>query len=220
MPRKRVTPTSQESAPADKMLAGDTHCQSSDILRQSDALEKLPNSDALVALIPEHGVRAPSGPGRHQTLTRDVASRIVAAIRTGHYLRSAALMAGVLSETAHDWMRDGQAEDARPGDPRTLFALAVKAAESEAIDKAIRRVRAAGEKDWKAEMTWLGRRHREEWAEQRPEDNTGAKVQVLIGLALPGTQPAALALERSSPQVIEGQVVSVPRLPRVTESGG
>lgn len=63
------------------------------------------------------------------------------------------------------------------------FLDAVRLAGAESERRAVQKIRAAGDRDWKAESTWLRRRHRERWSEQTSNTPPTAVV-VIIGTAL------------------------------------
>jgi anti-sigma28 factor (negative regulator of flagellin synthesis) len=158
----------------------------------------------LAAQIPRK-LPSPKG-GRPTKLDATRVTRLVTAIREGNYAMTACKLAGVSYDAYNEWMRLG---DTQHSGQYFLFRQAIDAAEAEAEAEAVSRVLAAGEKDWKATSTWLGRRHRDRWAEQLSDSgNSGAKVVLNIGIALPGTGA-------QQPQLVEAQTLTV--IPRLGE---
>lgn len=159
--------------------------------------------DELLAQIDE---RPPNATGRPGLLTRAMATRVIDGIRHGHYYVTACQLAGVTYHTFQQWMTKGDAEDETP-ENRTyvIFRKCVHAAEAEWLDSAIRSVRAAGEKDWKATAALMGRRHRGLWSEQPAGGESGkSHVTINVGIALPGVT--------NTTQVLEAQIDRVPEL--------
>lgn len=132
------------------------------------------------------------------------AQRVIDAVRAGNYREVACKLAGISYDAVNDWLH--RAESDTPDGPFSTFRQSLDAAEAEAEDESIRGVRVAGEKDWKAHMAWLGRRHSGRWAERSREGESGRSgVVINVGIALsPGAE---------QPQAIETSWVSVPALP-------
>jgi len=167
-----------------------------------DALET-PLSVQMAQAIPAPLPRSQRGPGAPTLLSAHTATTIINAVRAGNYYDTAAALAGVSRYTMNIWRNKGETDDAPA--PYRQFVDALRQAEAEAEADAVRSVIVAGERDWKATASWLGRRHRERWSEQRFGGESGnAGVTINIGVALTSST--------SSPQVIEAQLLSVPRL--------
>ena len=132
------------------------------------------------------------------------AQRVIEALRAGNYFMTACKLAGLSYDAVNEWYHRGE-HDA-PDGPFAKFRQDIDAAEAAAEDESIRGVRVAGEKDWKAHMAWLGRRHSGRWAERSREGESGRSgVVINVGIALtPGAEQS---------QVIEASWVSVPALP-------
>lgn len=168
----------------------------------------IPLSQHLVEAIPPDvgSLGGLSLPGK---LNRPIATALVHAIANGHYHATAARLVGLHPQTLAGWLAKGEEDADEPTSIYRAFKAAVDAAEAEWEDRTIRRVDAAGDQDWKAGMTLLGRRHRDRWAEQLSDaGNAGAKVVLNVGIVLPGT-PA------NQPQLTEPQAVTV--IPKLIE---
>lgn len=146
------------------------------------------------------------GPGRPSTIEAypEKAEIIIAALGRGHYVTHAADLAGVTREAVERWLRLGQehAENHQESVYATFFHKA-SAATAQWLDGRLQAVQSAGEKDWKASASLMGRRFRGYWSEQTNQGESGPSgITINIGVALPGVS--------QSSQVIEGAVVSVP----------
>lgn len=132
------------------------------------------------------------------------AQTVIDAVRAGNYLMTACKLAGLSYDAVNEWYHRGEHDT--PNGPFAAFRHSLDAAEAEAEAESIRGVRVAGEKDWKAHMAWLGRRHSGRWAERSREGESGRSgVVINVGIALsPGAE---------QPQAIEASWVSVPALP-------
>lgn len=132
------------------------------------------------------------------------AQLVLEALGRGHYIIHAADLAGISHDTIERWMRLGQ-EHAENGQetPYAGFYVAAKAQTTRWLDGRLQAVQSAGEKDWKASASLMGRRFRGYWSEQPAQGESGPSgITINIGVALPGVS--------QSSQVIEGTVVSVP----------
>jgi len=146
--------------------------------------------------------------GRASILESDPARAqlVLDALGRGHYIQHAADLAGISRHTVHKWMDRGQADAESGTDSHyARFFTAAHAATAKWTDERVQAIQRAEEKDWKASAALLGRRHRGLWSEQNSQGESALPpMQINIGIALPGVA--------SSSQVIEAQVVSVPRL--------
>jgi hypothetical protein len=96
----------------------------------------------------------------------------------GNYRDTAAKIVGISSRAIRMWM-----EKADAGQERfEAVAQVIQIAEGLAEASAVRNVMAAGKHPqfWASSMTYLERKHPEKWG-RRQEDNSGPKVQVIIG---------------------------------------
>ncbi len=164
-----------------------------------------PETDASVPV-----VRLPhEGPGRPSNECRKAGATLFAALRDGNFIDTACHLAGLEIETVNAWCLRGLEEQS--GQYRR-FAEAVQKAQAAAEAKSVGRIREAGKKNWKADITWLGRRHRDRWAERLPGSDQDTTVRVQIGIALPGTPAHGPHLLAQEP------ITVVPRLPSAEES--
>ena len=100
--------------------------------------------------------------GRPSKLTPEVQRRIVRAIKLGATHAIAAARGGIDISTMMRWMAAGECDGARQ---YREFRAAVKAAEGEAAETALKRVNAAAAKGtWQAAAWLLERRYREGYA--------------------------------------------------------
>lgn len=140
------------------------------------------------------------GMGRPAKLveTPDIHRLIVAALSRGHYPTTAADLVGITRESLRNWL-DAGAIDAEHGKdtPYARLHRDCSAATAQWIDRQIGRVQDAGEKDWRASASILGRRHRE-WSEKPSESESGRNITIQIGIALPGTTSHSLPAPSSS----------------------
>jgi len=190
MPRKRITQAPVETP---------------DALTADDAPRTDPETiEGLIALLPL------TYPSRHWPttaghLTQRTATIAINAIREGNYQQTAAQLAGIAPITLLAWKRKGEEQADDPHSPYRIFLAALHHAEAEAEATLVRNVQRVGANDWKAHASVLGRRFRERWSEQRFGGESGAGgVTINVGIALTSST--------SSPQVIEAQLLSVPRL--------
>lgn len=103
--------------------------------------------------------------GRPTKLTEEVETKIVAAIRGGNYIETAAAFAGIDKVTFYDWMKQGAAGKS----PEMVkFSNSVKKALAESEVIPLSRISEAGKSSWQAEAWRLERRFPERWA-KKPE---------------------------------------------------
>ena len=161
-------------------------------------------ADALVA--PHHST--PTGRPCILIAEPHRAQTVIDALRAGNYLRTACRLAGVSHDAVSEWLL--RADTDTPDGPFTAFRDAIETAEAAAEDESIRGVRVAGEKDWKAHLAWLSRRHSARWAERSRETGLGASgVQIHVGIAISSAS--------ASQPVLEAQWTDVPTLPETPE---
>lgn len=99
-------------------------------------------------------------------LTQAAHDAIVSAVADGNTRIDAAGAAGISPRTLHAWLKKGR--DNKRNGYYALYA-AVKKAEAEAAAKAVKAIRAAGEKAWQAYAWWLERKYPEAWGDSRKE---------------------------------------------------
>lgn len=105
--------------------------------------------------------------GRPCLLTPSREAALLNAIEEGMPLKQAAMLAGISYDTLNRWRTRGNSEFAP--DEFRKFCKALERAEAVAMQVNLARVRAAGEKDWRAAAWILERRHPEEFGTQRDE---------------------------------------------------
>jgi len=98
-------------------------------------------------------------------LSPEVENKILEVLREGNFREVAARAAGITGRTLKRWMAAGKDE---PEGPFGAFHRAVLEAEKDAEEKAVRTIRAAGEKDWRALAFFLERRFPERWGRRDP----------------------------------------------------
>lgn len=106
---------------------------------------------------------------KSQTLTPEVHERLVAAMRAGNYVETAAAYAGVSKQSVYNWLRIGaRGEDEPHPDPRTAACVAFArearkaVAAAEIVDLA-RIDKAASKGAWQASAWRLERKFPEKW---------------------------------------------------------
>ena len=85
--------------------------------------------------------------GRPTALAPDLAAQIVAAVRDGNYLETAAALVGLSRSTLFDWLRRGARE---ANGPYFEFSVALRRAQAEADAADLARIQLAGRGDWRA----------------------------------------------------------------------
>lgn len=122
---------------------------------------------------------------RYPPLDADAHETIVEALRRGHFVDTAAALAGCTSAQVHRWLRAGARPDA-DADLRR-FAIDARRAIAESEDQALKALQTAAEcGDLKAVTWWLERRHPERW---------GAKVQHIVRAEVDGILERIESLE-------------------------
>jgi len=197
MPRKRIAQAPTETPDALETVDAP----------ETNPHDSLPTPDTiagLIALLPltHPSVGWPSTAGK---LTQHTARIIADAICEGNYLTTAARLAGISPNTLTTWQQRADTDTETHYSPYRILRLILDKAEAEAEATLIRNVQRVGANDWKAHASVLGRRFRERWSEQRFGGESGAGgVTINVGIALTSST--------SSPQVVETQLLSVPRL--------
>lgn len=110
--------------------------------------------------------------GRPTALTPEIHNRVIAYIKAGGYVETAAAAAGVNKSTLYNWLKRGAKEDA--GIYRDFSESVEKAmAEAEMIDVA-RINKAAQDGVWQAAAWRLERKHPDRWGKKEKHEHTGA----------------------------------------------
>ena len=93
---------------------------------------------------------------RKTDYNEQIKNRIVTALKLGHFIIDACMLAGISTQSYYKWYNLGVDGDERYTD----FTSAVDEAQAEAINNALGNIRAAGERDWKAEAWFIERRNK------------------------------------------------------------
>ena len=112
--------------------------------------------------------------GRPSKLTPEIQDRIVAAIRAGNYVETAARHAGIDPATFYRWMERGAKE--RSGKYRE-FRKAVEKARADAEVRHVAIIAQAATKRWEAAAWWLERSFPDRWGRRRYEVEHSGTVQ-------------------------------------------
>jgi hypothetical protein len=124
---------------------------------------------------------AKKGRGRPPKFNQEVADKIVAAVRAGNYMETAAAFAGIHKDTLYAWLKEGA--NKKTGQYRK-FSDAVKRAlgEAEASDLMLIQ-KAAKDGVWQAAAWRLERRFRERWGKSiAVEDLKSKSTEELLAL--------------------------------------
>jgi transposase len=116
---------------------------------------------------------APVRGHRPTKLTDESADRIVAVLRSGGYVETAAAVAGITKRTFYGWMARGDATGTKAVDaPYRAFRERVDQARAEAESRNVAIIATAAAKDWKAAAWLLERQAPERWGRPiaRPDD--------------------------------------------------
>lgn len=109
--------------------------------------------------------------GRPTKLSPELGASIIAALRRGNFLETAAALAGVDAATVRRWLKRGVAE---PESPFGTFATAARVALAEAEDHDLAAIgRAADTGAWQARAWRLERRFPDRWARRARYEHTG-----------------------------------------------
>lgn len=113
---------------------------------------------------------------RPTKLNDETAKRIIAGVREGLFLTTAAALAGVDRTTVRDWLARGEAESPPDEDQRYVdFALAYREAEAQAVQRAVRAVRKGKDKTKARGMAWwLERSHPTMYGRRIVQEHVGA----------------------------------------------
>jgi len=126
------------------------------------------NAAAGTAIVPTEDARQR---GRPTKLTPAIEETIVAAVRRGNFLETAAALAGIDAATVRRWVKRGAAA---PESIYGQFTVAVKRALAESEDRDLTALeRAAEEGVWQARAWRLERRFPDRWARRARYEHTG-----------------------------------------------
>lgn len=156
-------------------------------------------------------------------LTPKLRASILEMILTGVPIGTAAVACGIPKRTFFDWLSKGRGEDA--ADPYRTFAVEVDEAQEAWAARAVRRIDAAGEKDYRA-LAWLLERRRPDEFGDPAKGGVVVNVGVLVESAewrdlsqrlldrLSGFPEALAAVAdlMAGPGVVDGQAVELAEL--------
>lgn len=121
---------------------------------------------------------------RPTKLTPEVEEKILKAIRSDNYAETAARYAGVDRSTYFRWMERGNPAGIAPADSRyRTFRARVEQAQAEAEVHDVTIIAKAGERDWRARLELLKRRHPERWARRAPSEEEGSSLERALAAA-------------------------------------
>ena len=109
---------------------------------------------------------------RNTKLTKKLQDKICDALKRGHYMRTAAPLAGVSARSAQSWLAEGREEDKRiargvSADPAKAiyldFLLATEEATSHAVDIALQKLTSEIAQNAKAAQWYLSHRFSGSW---------------------------------------------------------
>jgi hypothetical protein len=120
---------------------------------------------------------------------------IVEALAAGNYRQVAAELAGIGRTTLYSWLERGEA-DYEAGVESDYAALwsAIQVAEANAENEAIKAIRAAAPKDWRAAAWMLEHRHQTRWGGKTTVEHTGTVRHELSELSQAELEAMAGAL--------------------------
>lgn len=99
--------------------------------------------------------------GRPSLLTDEVQEKIVAVVKGGSLLETAAAVAGIGRRTVYEWLEQGAAGK----EPYAAFAAAVHQAKAEGESRNVMLIARAGAKDWRAAAWLLQRQNPEKYGQ-------------------------------------------------------
>lgn len=105
--------------------------------------------------------------GRPTSLTLEVRTAIIEALRAGNYIDTAIRIAGINRTTFYNWVKRAEAGES----PFTEFINTCEKVIAEAEGDAVKSLQAAGKADWKAIAWWLSRRHFKKWGLKTTDDS-------------------------------------------------
>ena len=115
--------------------------------------------------------------GAPTKLNQKAQERICEAVRAGNYLAVSARCAGIHYDTLREWVQRGERE--KTGAYHE-FSEALKKAESDSEEYAVKMVVSAMPKNWAAAMTYLERRYPDKWRRRDVHEHTGAEGKAIV----------------------------------------
>lgn len=152
--------------------------------------------------------------GRRTTLTADVMSKMMDALRSGNYMETAAQYAGVYPRTAFGWMEKGRAAlelSPEQWDSRqklyVQFVTSVEEAQAQAETRNVALIQQAATESWQAAAWWLERSRPRHYGRYYRHEITGDQDSpIKVSVEAQRTQ-ALESLESLSSRIITGSVV-------------
>jgi transposase len=102
------------------------------------------------------------GPGAPCKLTDEVHKQIVAHLRIGAYVETAAAAAGIVKSTFYDWLRRGETGE----EPFASFSADVARVTAEVEIELLCEVRTGDKDRWRSAMTLLERKFPKRWGQR------------------------------------------------------
>jgi transposase len=129
--------------------------------------------------------------GRPTKLTKDAQDKIIAAMRAGAYIETAAALAGIHKDSLYEWLKRGAAQ---PKSEFGKFAQAVEKALAESELRDLTNILAASQTQWQASAWRLERRYPERYSLRTRVDSThagpdGGPVQVVSKIEIEFVDP-------------------------------
>jgi len=163
--------------------------------------------------------------------TNEVEETILRVIRAGNYAHIAARYAGIDRSTYFRWMERGDPASRVPGDSRyRAFRARVEQAEAEAEVRDVTIISKAGERDWRASLSRLERRHPERWRPRAPAEEEGSVLERALAVAGSGYRLSSLSVSEqeelarlldrariATPGIASGPVAALPSADEIWE---
>lgn len=123
--------------------------------------------------------KPPRSAGRPTKFDAECQERFIEAVREGLPYSTACALANIADSTWANWRHRAEAE---PDSPYFAFLQAVKAAEAEAEQANLTRIRKAADNgQWQASAWILERRHPDKWGRtERQEQTHNGQVEIVI----------------------------------------
>lgn len=129
--------------------------------------------------------------GRPAKLTKEATEKIIAAMRAGAYIETAAALAGIHRDSLYEWLKRGAAS---PASEYGKFAQAVEKALAESELRDLTNIMAAAQTQWQASAWRLERRYPERYSLRTRVESThagpdGGPVQVVSKIEIEFVDP-------------------------------
>jgi len=127
-------------------------------------------------------------PGRPCKYTPATVERLLSAVEAGLTLKQACIAAGIGETTLHEWRKEYP--DLKPR---------LEAARERAREAALRAIRAAGEKDWRAHEAWLRLSFQSDYRQSNTKVEVNTNAQAGVGIVCTEEQRMRLIALRERP---------------------